>query len=162
MACTRAPKELKPPCDGSGVAGAGAPEELEPDGRLLQENKTKVKIRRGFQQQGNKKRTHRRVTRAASSSSSSSLSTKATIAPAKKRTKVLGQRKKQTTRAKGQSALICSPKSMLATTRVPRRVLDRRDFLAADGAKEELSARPRFPKVRGARGTRRGTYSSYT
>ena len=98
--------------------------------------------------------------RAASSSSSSSLSTKATIAPAEKRTKVLGQRYKQT--AKGQSILICSPKSMLATTGVPRRVLDWWDFLAVDGAEEELSARPLFPKVRGARGTRWGTYSSYT
>jgi len=51
---------------------------------LLQENKTKVKTKRGVQQQENKKTTHRRVTRAASSSSSSSLSTKATIAPAEK------------------------------------------------------------------------------
>ena len=51
---------------------------------------------------------------------------------------------------------------MLATTGVPGRVLDWRDFLAADGAEEELSAHPLFPKVQGARGTRRGTYSSYT
>jgi len=51
---------------------------------------------------------------------------------------------------------------MLATTGVPGRVLDWRDFLAADGAEEELSARPLFLKVRGARETRRGTYSSYT
>jgi len=85
-------EELKPPCDRSGAAGTRAPEELESDDRLLQENKTKVRTKRRVQQQGNKKRTHRRVTRAASSSSSSSLSTKATIAPAEKRTKVLGQR----------------------------------------------------------------------
>ena len=93
--------KTSPPLGGrSGVAGMGAPEELGtgateelsagaskelvPDDRLLQENKTKVKTKRGFQQQENKKRTHRRVTRAASSPSSSSLSTKATIAPAKK------------------------------------------------------------------------------
>ena len=50
---------------------------------------------------------------------------------------------------------------MLATTGVPGRVLDWRDFLTADGAEEELFARPLFPKVRGARGTRQGTYSSY-
>ena len=85
-------KTSPPPYDRSGVAGARAPEELELDDHLLQENKTKVKTRRGFQQQENKKRTHRRVTRAASSSYSSSLSTKATIAPAEKRTKVLDQR----------------------------------------------------------------------
>ena len=77
-------KTLPPPCDRSGVAGTRAPEELDPDDRLLQENKTKVKTKRGVQQQENKKTTHRRVTRAASSSSSSSLSTKATIAPAEK------------------------------------------------------------------------------
>ena len=95
-----AAKTSLPLCGGSGVAsigapeelgtgapeelGGGAPEELVPDDRLLQENKTKVKTKRGVQQQGNKKTTHRRVTRAASSSSSSSLSTKATIAPAEK------------------------------------------------------------------------------
>ena len=33
---------------------------------------------------------------------------------------------------------------MLAITGVPRRVLDWRDFLAADRAEEELSARPSF------------------
>ena len=49
-ACTGALEELEPPCDRSGAAGAGALEELEPDDRLLQENKTKVKTRRGFQQ----------------------------------------------------------------------------------------------------------------
>ena len=57
-ACTGAPKELEPPYDRSGAVGARAPEDLEPDDRLLQENKTKVKTRRGFQQQENKKRTH--------------------------------------------------------------------------------------------------------
>ena len=51
---------------------------------------------------------------------------------------------------------------MLATTGVPGRVLDWRDFLAADRAEEELSAHPLFPTVQGARGTRRGTYSTYT
>ena len=79
-----AAKTSPPPCDRSSVAGIGAPEELKPDDCLLQENKTKVKIKREVQQQENKKTTHRRVTRAASSSSSSSLSTKATIAPAEK------------------------------------------------------------------------------
>ena len=66
------------------MVGTGAPEELKLDGRLLQENKVKVRTKRGVQQQKNKKTTHRRVTRVASSSSSSSLSTKATIAPAEK------------------------------------------------------------------------------
>jgi len=47
---TTAAKTSPPPYDRSGAAGAGAPEELEPDDRLLQENKTKVKTRRGFQQ----------------------------------------------------------------------------------------------------------------
>ena len=56
---TTAAKTSPPPYDRSGAAGAGAPKELEPDDRLLQENKTKVKTRRGFQQQENKKRTHR-------------------------------------------------------------------------------------------------------
>ena len=84
---TGGPIEAKtslPPYDRSGKAGTGAPEELEPDDRLLQENKTKVKTKRGVQQQENKKTTHRRVTRAASSSPSSSSSTTATIAPSKK------------------------------------------------------------------------------
>ena len=101
--------KMSPPlCGGSGIAGTGAPEELGtgaleelsieapeelsvrapeelvPDDRLLQENKTKVKTKRGVQQRENKKTTHRQVTRAASSSSSSSLSTKATIALAEK------------------------------------------------------------------------------
>ena len=79
-----AAKTSTPLCDRSDVAGTGAPEELEPDDRLLQGNKTKVKTKRGVQQQENKKTTHRRVTRVASSSSSSSLSIKATIAPAEK------------------------------------------------------------------------------
>ena len=51
---------------------------------------------------------------------------------------------------------------MLATIGVPEQVLDWRDFLAADKAEEEPSARPLFPTVRGARGTGRGTYSTYT
>ena len=56
---TIAAKTSLPPCDRSSVAGTRAPEELEPDDRLLQENKTKVKTKRGVQQQENKKRTHR-------------------------------------------------------------------------------------------------------
>ena len=35
------------------MVDTGAPEELEPDDRLLQENKTKVKTKRGVQQQEN-------------------------------------------------------------------------------------------------------------
>ena len=35
------------------MAGTRAPEELKPDDRLLQENKTKVKTKRGVQQQEN-------------------------------------------------------------------------------------------------------------
>jgi len=66
------------------VVGTGAPEELELDDRLLQENKAKVRTKRGVQQQKNKKTTHRRMTRATSSSSSSSLSNKATTVPSKK------------------------------------------------------------------------------
>ena len=54
-----AAKTSPPPYDGSGAAGTGAPEELEPDDRLLQENKTKVKTKRGVQQEENKKTTHR-------------------------------------------------------------------------------------------------------
>ena len=54
-----AAKTSPPPYDRSGAAGTGAPEELEPNDRLLQENKTKVKTKRGVQQQENKKRTHR-------------------------------------------------------------------------------------------------------
>ena len=50
---------------------------------------------------------------------------------------------------------------MLATTGVPRRVLDWRDFLAEDKP-GELLARPLFPTLREPRGTRRGTYSTYT
>ena len=50
---------------------------------------------------------------------------------------------------------------MLATIGVPGRVLDWRDFLVEDKP-EELSARPLFPTLRGPRGTRRGTYSTYT
>ena len=79
-----AAKMSPPPCDRSGVVGTRAPEELKLDDHLLQENKSKVRTKRGVQQKKNKKTTHRRVTRAASSSSSSSLSTKATIAPSEK------------------------------------------------------------------------------
>ena len=79
-----AAKTSSPPCDRSGMVDTRAPEELEPDDHLLQENKTKVKTKGGVQQQENKKTTHRRMTRGASSSSSSSVSTKATIAPAEK------------------------------------------------------------------------------
>ena len=64
--------------------GAGAPEELVPDDRLLQRNQDQSQNKGGVQQQENKKRTHRRATRGTSSASSSSLSTKATMAPAKK------------------------------------------------------------------------------
>jgi len=81
---TIAAKTSPLPCDRSGVAGTEAPEELKFDGRLLQENKSKVRTKRGVQQNKNKKTTHRRMTRAASSSSSSSLSSKAAIAPSEK------------------------------------------------------------------------------
>ena len=56
---TTAAKTSPPPCGRSGAAGTRASEELEPDVRLLQENKTKVKTKRGVQQQENKKTTHR-------------------------------------------------------------------------------------------------------
>ena len=88
-----AAKTSPPPCDRSGAAGtrateelgARAPEELEPDDRLLQKDQDqKSKQKGGIQQQENEKTTHRRMTRGASSSSSSSVSTKATIAPAEK------------------------------------------------------------------------------
>ena len=68
-------KTSSPLGDRSGVASTGAPEELGtrateelgaealeelvPDDRLLQENKTKVKTKRGVQQRENKKTTHR-------------------------------------------------------------------------------------------------------
>jgi len=79
------------------MVGTGAPEELEVDDRLLQENKVKVRTKRGVQQQKNKKTTHRRITRAASSSSSSSLSNMATTAPSEKEEKysVKGKNKQQ-------------------------------------------------------------------
>ena len=51
---------------------------------------------------------------------------------------------------------------MQATTGVPGRVLDWRDFLAEDKLEEELSAQPLFPTLRGPRGTEQGTYSTYT
>ena len=66
------------------MAGTGALEELKFDGRLLQENKSKFRTKRGVQQNKNKKTTHRRMITAASSSSSSSLSSKAAIAPFEK------------------------------------------------------------------------------
>ena len=79
------------------MVSIGAPEELELDDRLLQENKAKVRTKRGVQQQKNKKTTHRRMTRAASSSSSSSLSNMATTAPSEKEEKysVKGKNKQQ-------------------------------------------------------------------
>ena len=48
---TVAAKTSTPLCDRSGAAGTGAPEELKLDGRFLQEDKTKVRTRRGVQQQ---------------------------------------------------------------------------------------------------------------
>ena len=155
-----AAKTSPPPRDRSGVVGTGAPEELKLDGLLLQENKSKVRTKRGIQQKKNKKTTHRRMTSGASSSSSSSLSTKVAKAPAEK-----GQKhsvKDKNKKTKGQSVLICSPKSMLASTRVPGRVLDWRDFLAEHKPEEELLARPLFPTLRGPQGTGRGIYSTYT
>ena len=47
---TMAAKTSLPLCDRSGVADTGAPEELKLDGRLLQENKSKVRTKRGIQQ----------------------------------------------------------------------------------------------------------------
>jgi len=79
------------------MVGTRALEELKVDDRLLQENKVKVRTKRGVQQQKNKKTTHRRITRAASSSSSSSLSNMATTAPSEKEEKysVKGKNKQQ-------------------------------------------------------------------
>ena len=51
---------------------------------------------------------------------------------------------------------------MLATTRVPGRVLGLREFLEAGRPDEDPSVHPLFGTLRGPRGTRRGTYSSYT
>ena len=51
---------------------------------------------------------------------------------------------------------------MLATTGVPGRVLGLRDFLEAGRPDEDPSVCPLFGTLRGPRGTRRGTYSSYT
>ena len=45
-----AAKTSLPPYDRSGVVGIGAPEALKLDGRLLQENKSKVRTKRGIQQ----------------------------------------------------------------------------------------------------------------
>ena len=89
-----AAKTSPPLYDRSGMAGTGAPEELKLDGRLLQENKSKVRTKRGIQQKKNKKTTHRRMTRGASSSS---LSSKAATEPSKKGEKysVKGTNKQQ-------------------------------------------------------------------
>ena len=51
---------------------------------------------------------------------------------------------------------------MLATTRVPGGVLGLRDFLEAGRPDEDPSVHPLFETLRGPRGTRRVTYSSYT
>ena len=92
-----AAKTSLPPYDRSGVVGIGAPEALKLDGRLLQENKSKVRTKRGIQQKKNKKTTHRRMTRGASSSSSSSSSSKVATAPSEKgeNYSVKGTNKKQ-------------------------------------------------------------------
>ena len=45
-----AAKTSPPLYDGSGVAGTGAPEELKLDDRLLQESKSKVRMKRDIQQ----------------------------------------------------------------------------------------------------------------
>jgi len=96
------------------VVGTGAPEELEVDDRLLQENKVKVRTERNVQQQKNRKTTHRHVIRAASSSSSSSLSSMAATTPSKKEEKYSVKRQKQKT--KRQNISICSPRSTLPIT----------------------------------------------
>ena len=51
---------------------------------------------------------------------------------------------------------------MLATTGVPKGLLGLRDFLETGRPDEDPSVRPLFGTLRGPRGTRRGTYSSYT
>ena len=51
---------------------------------------------------------------------------------------------------------------MLATTGVPEGVLGLRGFLETGRPDEDPSVRPLFGTLRGPRGTRRGTYSSYT
>ena len=51
---------------------------------------------------------------------------------------------------------------MLATTGVPEGVLGLRGFLETGRPDEDPSIRPLFGTLRGPRGTRRGTYSSYT
>ena len=81
---TIAARISQPLCDRSGMVGTGAPEELKLDDCLLQENKSKIRTKRGVQQQKNKKTTHRHMTRAASAPSSSSLSNKPTTAPSEK------------------------------------------------------------------------------
>ena len=47
---TTAAKTSPPPYDGSSMVGTGTPEELKLDDRLLQENKAKVRTKRGVQQ----------------------------------------------------------------------------------------------------------------
>ena len=96
-----AAKTSPPPRDRSGVVGTGAPEELKLDGLLLQENKSKVRTKRGIQQKKNKKTTHRRMTSGASSSSSSSFSDMATTTPSEKGEKysVKGTNKQQEDKA---------------------------------------------------------------
>jgi hypothetical protein len=73
--------------------------------------------------------------------------------------KVLGKGHEQTT--KKTKILKCLPRSMLPTTWVPGRVLDWRGFLVADTPVEASSARVLLLTLRGARGTRRETYSTY-
>ena len=105
-----AEKTSPPPYNRSGVAGAGAPEELGagapeeliPDDRLLQKDQDQKSKQKGeIQQQENEKTTHHHMTRGASSSSSSSVSIKATIAPAEKGQKysVKDKNKRQKDRA---------------------------------------------------------------
>jgi len=79
------------------VVGTRALEELKLNDRLLQDNKPKVRTKRGVQKQKSKETTHRRVTRGASSASSSSVSNKAATAPSKKGEKysVKGTNKQQ-------------------------------------------------------------------
>jgi hypothetical protein len=60
-----------------------------------------------------------------------------------------------------QKILKFSPRSMLPTTWVPRWVLDWWGFLVVDAPVEASSAHALLLMLRGARGTRRGTYSTY-
>ena len=96
-----AAKISPPPYDRSGVVGTGAPEELKLDGLLLQENKSKVRTKRGIQQKKKQENNSPRVTRGASSSSSSSFSDMATTTPSEKGEKysVKGTNKRQEDKA---------------------------------------------------------------